>query len=182
MTNSTTMLYAIVAFVLGALVALGGEHLVFKGKDQRDAMATVGAFQDWQLRCPPRTDAKGKCAIQTAIVQKGTTNVISELNVIPQNKGDVLSIVAPLGVVVLPGVKFQVGTGDAKAIPFKTCLQMGCIATLPLDDSLSSAMSQNASGQISVMTVDGKTVPLNFSLHGYREALAARAVDMAARK
>jgi hypothetical protein len=34
--------------------------------------------------------------------------------------------------------------------------------------------------QVTVVA-DGKPVPLSFSLDGYRDALAARAVDMAAR-
>jgi invasion protein IalB len=182
MTNSTTLLYAAAAFVLGALVALGGEHLLFKHKDPRDAMATIATFQDWRLSCPPRTAKTANCVMQSTITQKGTTNVISELNVVPKGKSDMLSIVAPLGVVVLPGVKLSVPGDDAKAIPYKTCLQMGCIATLPIDDALAAAFSKNAGGQITVMTADGKSVPLDFSLRGYGDALAARAVDMAARK
>jgi invasion protein IalB len=184
MTNSTTILYAIAAFVLGALVALGGEHLLFKQKDQRDAMATIAAFQDWRLSCPPRTTKTASCMMQSAIMQKGTSNVVAELNVAPKDKdqSDTLTIVTPLGVVLLAGVKLQIGSGNSKVVQFKTCLQMGCVATLPVDGGLADALSKNDGGVITIMTADGKSVPLNFSLHGYRDAVAARAVDMAARK
>lgn len=182
MTNSNTTLAAIIAFVVGALVALGGEHLIFAHKDQRDTMATIGAYKDWRLNCPPRTDKKGSCVIQSAIVQKNSSNVIAELNVGVRGKSDMLTVVAPLGIVVLPGVKLDIPNAPEKVLPFKTCIQMGCVANLVLDQSFEKSLSSNDGGTITVMTVDGKSVPLSFSLHGFADAMAARAIDMAARK
>ena len=180
MTNSTTVLTAIGTFILGALVALGADHFVFKAKDQRDNMETIAGFQGWRLTCPPRTTKSGNCVLQQALARKGTGTILAELNIAPnKDKADVLTIVAPLGVFVLPGVKVSAGTSGEKAA-YKTCLQMGCVATLPIDAGLATAMSQAAGIQVTVVA-DGKPVPLNFSLTGYRDALAARAVDMAAR-
>lgn len=181
MTNSTTVLAAIGAFILGVLVGLGADFAL-KGKDQRDAMETIGGFQGWRLTCPPRTTKDGSCILQQALARKGTGTILAQLTVAPdKDKKDVLTVVAPLGVFILPGIKVSVGSGVEKTAAYKTCVQMGCVAAVPIDESLAAAMSKNAGIQVTVVA-DGKPVPLNFSLAGYREALAARAVDMAARK
>ena len=181
MTNSTTVLTAIGTFILGALVAFGADHFVFKAKDQRDSMETIAGFQGWRLTCPPRTTKGGNCVMQQGLARKGTGQVLAELNIAPnKDKADVLTVVAPLGVFILPGVQVSAGTSGMKSAPYKTCLQMGCIATLPIDSSLATAMTKASGIQVTVVA-DGKAWPLSFSLNGYREALAARAVDMAAR-
>ncbi|HTW36681.1 MAG TPA: invasion associated locus B family protein [Rhizomicrobium sp.] len=181
MTNSTTVLTAIGTFILGALVAFGADRYVFKTTDQRDKMETIAAFQGWRLTCPPRTVKSANCIMQQALARKGTGTILAELNIAPdKNKTDVMTVIAPLGVFVLPGVKVSAGNSGEKIVPYKTCVQMGCVATLPIDAGLAAAMSRSRNIQVTV-AADGKAVPINFSLNGYRDALAARAVDMAAR-
>jgi len=182
MPNSTTMLYAIGAFVLGVIVAIGAERLVFSHKDQRDAMETFGVFQGWRLNCPPRTMKNGTCVMQQALARKGSSAAIAELNIATRDGKDYLTVVAPLGVLVPPGLKVSIGNGTDKMISYKTCVQMGCVATVPIDQAMADAMSNNAGIRITVFAPDERTVPLNFSLGGYKDALAARTVDMAARK
>jgi invasion protein IalB len=182
MTKTTVALYAIGSFILGALVALGGAHVIWKHQDARDSMQTIASFQDWRMSCPPRTTKKAVCVLQTAIVQKGTSNVLVELSVVPKGDTDMLSIVTPLGVLVQSGVALAVGSGAGKPILFKTCIQVGCVAAVPIDASMASALSQNTGGQITVVAGNGKAVALSYSLRGYQDALAARAVDTAARK
>jgi invasion protein IalB len=180
MTN-TTVLTAIGTFILGVLVALGADHFVFKAKDQRDTMETIARFQGWRLTCPPRTTKAGNCVLQQGLARKGTGQVLAELNIAPtKDKGDMLTVVAPLGVFILPGVKVSAGSSGEKSAAYKTCVQVGCIASLPIDAGLATAMSQASGVQVTVVA-DGKPVPLNFPLAGYRDAIAARAVDMAAR-
>jgi invasion protein IalB len=181
MTNSTTVLTAIGTFILGALVALGADHYVFMAKDQRDNMETIAGFQGWRLTCPPRTTKGASCVLQQALARKGTGQVLAELNIAPnKDKADVLTVIAPLGVFILPGIKVSAGNSGEKTAAYKTCVQMGCVASLPIDSGLATAMSQSKGMQVTVVA-DGKPVPLSFSLDGYRDALAARAVDMAAR-
>lgn len=180
MTN-TTVFTAIAAFILGAIVMFGADHFVLHGKDQRDAMETIGGFQGWRITCPPRTTKGANCVMQQALARKGTGQVLAEVN-IAKNKdnADVMTVIAPLGVFILPGIKVSAGTSGEKAVPFKTCVQMGCVASFPIDAGLATAMTQAKNLQVTVVA-DGKPVPLNFSLSGYRDALAARAVDTAAR-
>lgn len=184
MSNSkmTLVLCAIGVFVLGAVVALGGEHLLFKQSDPRDGMQTMRAFQDWRLTCSARTEKSGGCAIQQTIVQRGSGNPLLELTVSQKGADEMLAVVTPLGVLVPPGIRFAVGSGQPRAAAFKTCMQGGCVATLPLDTALTTAMEQNTTGQIVVVTGEGKQVPLTYSLKGFQDAVAARAVDMKSRK
>jgi len=124
MTKSMTALYAFLAFVLGALVAFGAQHFLFPQKDQRDAMATVGAFQGWRLNCPPRTTKDGICVLQQALARKGSNQVVAEINVAPKDQKslntDMQTVVAPLGVFDIPGIKVTVGSGPDKTIAYKT--------------------------------------------------------------
>jgi invasion protein IalB len=181
MTKTAMALYAAGLFILGAGAGGGGDHLLFPHKDQRDGMETVAALQDWRLTCPPRTTKDGSCLIQSTIVQKGTNNPVAEITVAPKNNADLMTVVVPLGVFVPTGIKFGIGA-ISKTIPFKTCLQVGCIATAPVDSALASAFASNATGSIGVVGADGRSIPLNFSMHGYGDALADRSADMAARK
>ena len=182
MSNSTTVLTAIGTFILGAAVMFGADHFVLKNKDQRDAMETIGGFQGWRLTCPPRTMKGANCVLQQALARKGTGTILAQLNVAQdKDKKDVLTVVAPLGVFVLPGIKVSAGNGAEKTAAYKTCLQMGCVATIPIDAGFASAMAKSA-GLVVTVVAEGKPVPLNFSLTGYNDALAARAADLAARK
>jgi len=181
MTNSTTVLTAIGTFILGVLVALGADHFAFKAKDQRDNMETIAGFQGWRLTCPPRTTKAVNCVLQQGLARKGSGQILAELSIAPnKDKGDVLTVVAPLGVFILPGVKVSAGNSGEKTAAFKTCVQMGCVASLPIDAGLATGMSQGTGVRVTVVA-EGKPFPLNFSLTGYRDAMAARAVDMAAR-
>jgi invasion protein IalB len=182
MTNSNTMLYAAGAFILGVLIALAGEHFLGRQKDQRDDMQTIGSFQDWRMTCSPRTTKKGICIMQHTVVPPGSNSPVAQLTVVSKDKGDVIQIAAPLGILIPPGLRFTVGSTVTKTAAFDTCVQAGCVAVIPIDDSMAAAMSKSAGGQISIARLDGKVVALNYSLRGYNDAFAARAVDVAARK
>jgi invasion protein IalB len=180
MKTPALVAYAIGLFILGAAAGVGGDRLATH-KDIRDGMTTIDTVQDWRMTCPPRTSKKGFCVLQQMIYQKGTNNVIAELNVVPKDKVDQLTVVTPLGVLVTPGLRVSIGSAVTKPLQFKTCVQVGCIATTPIDSSMASALAQNTSGQILLVAGNGKTVALNYSLRGYKDAMAARATDMAAR-
>lgn len=177
----TTPLIAVALFALGVVATLVCEHLLFVHRDARDAMQTSGYIQDWRLSCAPRTVKKGTCVMQETIVQQGTRNVLAELNVTQKDGTDTLSVVTPLGVLVSPGIGLLVGNSKPRLVPFKTCLEMGCVALTTIDPELSDAMSHNDTGKIIVVNSQGKRVPLSFSLRGYADALSARATDMSVR-
>ena len=183
MNTAMTALYGAGLFVLGAIVGGGGMYLVH-GHDQRDGMETIAALQNWRLTCAPRTMKNGECLIQSGIVEKGTNNVIAELSIGQKDKADVLTIVAPLGVFIPTGVRLSLGD-ISKTIPFKTCIMLnpplGCVATLPIDSAIATALSKDDGGTITLVAANGQSVPVNFSLHGYNDAIADRAIDMSAR-
>jgi invasion protein IalB len=180
-TKMTLVIYSVGFFVLGAIIALASDRLLFKHVDPRDSMQTTRAFQDWRLTCSARTDKNGGCVLQGAILDKASNTPLVQLTIGRKDANDTLAVVTPLGVLIPPGMRISVGTAKPKVLAFKTCLQGGCVATLPLDSSLTTAMTQNAGGQIVVVNGAGKTVGLNYSLQGFKDALAARAVDLAAR-
>lgn len=184
MSNSklTLVLCSIGFFALGAIIAIGAEHLIIKPSDPRDSMQTIKAFQDWRLTCAARTEKKGGCVVQSAVFDRATGTPLIQLTVGKNGQADTLAIVAPLGVLVPPGLRISMGSGPQRPIAFKTCIQAGCIATLPLDSGLTDAMSTNTDGQIILVNGVGKAVGMKYSLKGFKDALDARAVDTEARK
>jgi invasion protein IalB len=184
MANMTTssVLAGAGLIALGAIGAVGTEHLVLKNKDPRDAMTTVDTLGDWQMTCQPRTQKDGRCVMQQTI-KLANGSVIAELSLAPdeKTKADSLTIVTPLGVLIPGGVKVVVGSNAPKAVDYKTCAQMGCIAVLPVDSALSDTLAHGGTAQLQVVNGFGKTVPIGFSLKGFADALAARETDMKAR-
>ncbi|HWU27343.1 MAG TPA: invasion associated locus B family protein [Rhizomicrobium sp.] len=181
MTRTALAISGLGILLAGAALAIGSEHLFFRRHDPRDDMETIAKLQDWQMTCQPRTMKKGGCILQSGILQKGTNNMVAELTIAKKDDADVLSIVVPLGVYIPAGIQLTVGHGSAKTIPFKTCLEVGCIANVSFDSGLAGTMSQNSDGVITVVAGNGKSLSLNFSLRGYNDAISARAVDKAAR-
>lgn len=178
----TLTLGSIGFFILGAIVAIGAEHFIIKPSDPRDSMQTIRAFQDWRLTCAARTEKAGGCIVQSAIFDKATGTPLVQLTVGKNGQIDTLAIVAPLGVLIPPGLRITMGSGPQRPVAFKTCFQAGCIATLPLDAGLTNAMTSNTDGQIILVNGLGKAVGMKYSLKGFKEALDARAVDNEARK
>jgi invasion protein IalB len=179
-SKTTMAFYAVGLLALGALAALAGEHFVVNAHDPRDAMQTVAKLPgwDWILTCQERTKKDGKCLLQQSITQQG--NVIAELSVAPKGKSDVMTIVVPLGLLIPPGIGVAIGSGQPRQVAYLTCTQ-GCIAELPIDDSVAEALAHNTGGKLYVVNGAGNRVPIPFSLHGYGDAMAVRAADTAAR-
>ncbi len=184
MSNSkiALALYGIGVFTLGMVVALAGEHLLFNRPDPRDSWSINKKIQDWQIACSARTDKDGGCVLETAIIDKATNAPVMQLTVKQKGENDILTIViVPLGILIPPGLRISAGAGQPRAAPYETCVQGGCVASLLMDSGLSSAMILNTTGQVVVVNGAGKAVALNYSLKGFADAVAARAVEMKAR-
>jgi invasion protein IalB len=134
---------------------------------------------DWALTCEERTKKDGKCVLQLPIAPQGAP--IAELTVLPKNKSDVMEIIVPLGLMIPPGVRVAIGSGQPIPIAFETCNQVGCVAELPIDAATGDALAHNSGGRLIVVNGAGNEVPIAFSLRGFGAAMALRADDMRAR-
>ena len=76
----------------------------------------------------------------------------------------------PFGVALEPGIGLVFGKDPVKVLPFRTCNQVGCVVLVPFDDAMSKAIAANDDGRLMYSGLDGKAVPVPFTLKGYKTA------------
>lgn len=83
------------------------------------------------------------------------------------------TFVAPFGIDLPRGMSVRIDTNEAFTIPFKTCLQIGCISTLPLAGPRRTALEAGRELKVALGTADNAaaTLDLTASLAGLTAAL-----------
>ena len=94
---------------------------------------------DWATRCEtPPGAAHEQCAIVLSVVDQERPSLI--LVVIVLNTADrktrLMRVIAPLGVLLPPGVSLRIDNADAGRLSFLQCLPNGCVAQLAMDEAL----------------------------------------------
>jgi len=139
---------------------------------------TMMVYDDWRLICPARKDKDANCRMSQDIVDSKAGQSIASLVLLKELSKDkktestVLAVNVPLNVLLDPGIGLKFGN-DNKTYPFKTCLEGGCVAMVPVDDQLEKTIAGTSDAAISVARLDGKTVQLPFSTKGFAEARKA---------
>ncbi|QYZ70380.1 invasion associated locus B family protein [Neotabrizicola shimadae] len=133
-------------------------------------------YRDWTVTCGPAASAAtGACSMQQAVTDNATKAVVMRFVVEPAGQGaaPVASIIGPFGVDLAQGLDLSVDGGPVRDLAFRTCLQVGCIATLPLDDALSADLRRGTALVVSVWPSDNPTgtISLPVSLSGFGDAL-----------
>jgi invasion protein IalB len=164
-------------FALGAIAAALGIHFWQAAHDFRGTVPTTAYIQDWELNCPPTTETGSGCSLQKIVLRPGTNITLAELRIARGVAADTLTIDVPLGVLLGPGLAFSTGSGPAVVVPYTTCDQTGCIAITPLTANERTQMENSAGGQITIMGLDGRQAPLDYSLKGFAEAMRERDKD-----
>jgi invasion protein IalB len=71
------------------------------------------------------------------------------------------------------GMGMRIGKDPVKVVQYRTCNNVGCIATVPFDDALSNSLKNTDDAAILFAGLDGKPVSVPFSFHGYKTSLSA---------
>ena len=107
------------------------------------AADTQGAIKDkhgdWVTRCEtPPGAAHEQCAIVLSVVDQERPNLILVVIVLntADRKARLMRVIAPLGVLLPPGVSLRIDDADAGRLSFLQCLPNGCVAQLAMDDTL----------------------------------------------
>ena len=94
---------------------------------------------DWETRCEtPPGAAHEQCAIVLSVVDQERPNltlVVIVLNT-ADRKARLMRIIAPLGVLLPPGVSLRIDDQDMGHLNFLQCLANGCVAQVAMDDKL----------------------------------------------
>lgn len=138
--------------------------------------AQVATYDDWRVTCPP-ADAKDlACEVSTDLIDKSQPNgpVLARATITTDKDGKrIMGFTLPYGVALEAGMGMRIGKDPVKVIQYRTCNNVGCIATTPFDETLSSSLAKSDDAAILFAGLDGKPVSVPFSFKGYQRSLHA---------
>ncbi len=98
----------------------------------------------WKLKCAQIAGAKGdKCALVQDLKLEDRPNMFLTVLLMRSFDSDkkILRVVAPLGVMLPTGLGLKVDEADMGHVKFIKCWKFGCVADLPVDDTLVNKMA-----------------------------------------
>jgi invasion protein IalB len=160
---------ALLSLVVGvALLAAAG---------RADAADSQGAIKDkhgdWVTRCetPPGAEHE-QCAIVLSVVDQERPNLILVVIVLntADRKARLMRVIAPLGVLLPPGVSLRIDDADAGRLSFLQCLPNGCVAQLAMDSALIDKLKNGKTATLGIFQTPEQGVGMQAPLAGFKEA------------
>ena len=148
-----------------------------KGKQAAKVTATQEQTAGWVLQCG---HSNKRCYIQQHIFAPESSMVFVGVSVgyLGPNEQPRFLFSLPLGVLLAPGMAFDIDRGHKTKLPIRVCISDGCKADMPLGEALLTRLKQGK--QMNVFFADAateKTIKVDLSLQGFTRAytkLAAR--------
>ena len=128
---------------------------------------------DWVTRCEtPPGAAHEQCAVVLSVVDQDRPNLILVVIVLntADRKARLMRVIAPLGVLLPPGVSLRIDNTDAGRLSFLQCLPNGCIAQLAMDESLVNKLKNGKTATLGVFQTPEEGVGVQAPLTGFKEA------------
>ncbi|MGH6797343.1 MAG: invasion associated locus B family protein [Roseiarcus sp.] len=128
---------------------------------------------DWVTRCEtPPGAAHEQCAIVLSVVDQQRPNLILVVIVLntADRKARLMRVIAPLGVLLPPGVSLRIDNADAGRLSFLQCLPNGCVAQLAIDESLIDKLKNGKTATLGVFQTPEEGVGVQAPLAGFKEA------------
>ena len=162
-----------------ALSALAFSALAFIGPAafMTKAVQAQGVIRDkhgdWQTRCetPPGAMSE-QCAIVLSVVDQDRPNLVLVIIVLntADRKARLMRVIAPLGVLLPPGVSLRVDDQELGRLPFLQCLANGCISQLAMDDKLIDKLKTGKTVTLGIFQTPEQGVGVPAALTGFKEA------------
>ena len=158
---------ALLSLLLGLMFALPRASAAGRRRKARE-----DKHGDWVTRCEtPPGAAHEQCAIVLSVVDQDRPNLV--LVVIVLNTADrktrLLRIIAPLGVLLPPGISLRIDNADAGRLTFLQCLPNGCVAQLAIDESLLNKLKSGKTATLGVFQTPEEGVGMQAPLPASRK-------------
>ena len=160
---------ALLSFVAGLLLAL----LPASAAGPEPGGAVRDRHGDWVTRCEtPPGAAHEQCAVVLSVVDQDRPNLILVVIVLntADRKARLMRVIAPLGVLLPPGVTLRIDNTDAGRLSFLQCLPNGCVAQLAMDQSLIDKLKKGKTATLGVFQTPEEGVGVQAPLAGFKEA------------
>jgi invasion protein IalB len=127
-------------------------------------------FEDWQLRCETPAGAKAEqCALVQNVAAEDRPNLTLVVIVLKtaDNRGYLLRVVAPLGVLLPSGLGLKIDQTDIGRASFVRCLTAGCVAEVVMDDGLIKSLRNGSQATFIIFQTPEEGVGIPVSMKGF---------------
>ena len=136
--------------------------------------ATVATYDDWRVACPAAETKEAACELVTEVTDKQSGQTVARTTITSDRDGkQLIGFTVPHGVALEAGMGLQVGKDPVKVFPFRTCNQLGCIATAAFDDKMAAAMKSAGDAKVMFATLEARRIEIPVSFKGYSKAMSA---------
>ncbi|MGU3539522.1 invasion associated locus B family protein [Methylobacterium sp. A54F] len=146
-----------------ASVGLGGPPAQAQGMVRK-------TFDDWQLRCETPAGAKAEqCALVQYLAAEDRPNLTLVVIVLKtaDNRGYLLRVVAPLGVLLPSGLGLKIDQADIGRAGFIRCLTTGCVAEVVMDETLVRQFRSGSQATFIVFQTPEEGVGIPLAMKGF---------------
>jgi invasion protein IalB len=136
--------------------------------------STISTYEDWRVACPASETKDGVCEMSSDIIDPSQNSPIARVSITTDKDGKgLIGFVLPPGVALEAGMGLQIDKEPVKVIQYRTCTQVGCIATTDFDDKMATSLRNAGDAKILFAGLDGKPVGEPLSFKGYRKSYSA---------
>lgn len=136
------------------------------------ASSLTETYGDWRVACSQQAEGRQCILSQTQSQQNGQRLLVAEFGGLVDGGGAVGLVVLPFGLAVQSPIALtvdEVALGEPLAI--RTCLPVGCLLDLRLDDAGVAALRTGTQLRLDVVADGGGTAALGISLNGFGAGL-----------
>lgn len=157
-------------FYLCAAIGLGVSNLSFAQSDISKTVTTVMKFGDWRVQCQQIDSAEESCVMGSSLVDEKSGQEIVQANFAKNENGTLMTLILPLGVHLIPGVKIDVVDGQSEAFPISFCTREGCFVNQLVSKELVDSLRKKESATLTFASTATQLVALPFSIMGFLDA------------
>jgi len=161
--------------ILLAMLAVLSTSYSFAQEASKEKKVTN--FKDWGRTCDKIPGVEEDvCFLFQRLRMKETEKVVMSTTVAinPKDNKPVISITVPLGMLLPPGVQMKVDkTEQVLRAPFLICMQVGCRASVVLDDDTLKRMKSGNQLLVAFVNANRKPATVPVSLAGFSAAFGS---------
>jgi len=124
---------------------------------------------DWTVECVQDNQKRRLCRMVQNVADPNTKKALLQVVVAKPPEGDqaLLTVIAPLGVWLRPGLELAVDGGAANRLAFEFCLKEGCLARMPLAAGMVAALKKGSAASIAIQNIRRQKLDVKVSLSGF---------------
>ena len=153
-------------------------------QQQQQPKPEVTRYGDWFVGCQD-INADGQtikaCEMQQILEETNSGKAFIRISVLYPRGGKVpvLRIIAPMGVLLQPGLKMRIDNGRENTLPFAICIDKppACVVELVMPNDLVTAMKRGNAGTFKLTFPRNQVVEAPFSLAGFTKSIGAIAPE-----